>query len=160
MDVIMREWISKKKSDRNATTHRITFYSKSRSLMCTFQLDLTIKKLGLMEITYDLSEVREMSGNDEAFVQEMLDAFLTNNRSYLDDLNKCFKEKNWKQVKFFAHKIKPSILLFKIDALKVNILELNDYAGNETNLEKIPALVEELNNGLEEVFGKISHEKK
>ena len=32
-----------------------------------------------MEKLYDLSEIREMSGNDESFLKEMIELFVTNN---------------------------------------------------------------------------------
>ena len=105
---------------------------------------------------YDLSELREMSGNDEEFIQEMLVAFLKNNQDYLNLLNDGFKKQDWKIVKFNAHKIKPSILLFRIDPLKQIILDLNGFSGKETNLEVIPSLVSALNVGLSEVFNEIS----
>lgn len=113
-----------------------------------------------MGTMYDLSELREMSGDDESFIQEMLDVFLKNNQDYLQLLNKAFESKDWKGVKFNAHKIKPSILLFRIDSLKQTILDLNEFSGKEINLDKMPSLVSELNVGLSEVFVKISKEIK
>ncbi|MGB0403430.1 MAG: Hpt domain-containing protein [Salibacteraceae bacterium] len=107
---------------------------------------------------YDLTELREMSDNDEEFVQEMIHAFLKNNKDYLNTLNEGLAAKDWKVVKFNAHKIKPSILLFKITSLKQVILDINEFAGNEINLDKVPNLVEKLNEGLSLVFNKISEE--
>ncbi|MBD78387.1 MAG: hypothetical protein CL840_05675 [Crocinitomicaceae bacterium] len=113
-----------------------------------------------MSKLYDLSELREMSGNDEAFVQEMLSVFLKNNRDYLSLLNKSFEEKEWKSVKFNAHKIKPSIMLFKIETLRQEILDLNEFSGKEINLEQIPPLVSKINEVLCRVFDQISDEIK
>lgn len=109
---------------------------------------------------YDLAELREMSDNDEEFVAEMIQAFLKNNKEYLELLNAGLVSKDWKVVKFNAHKIKPSILSFKISSLTDVILDINEFAGNETNLEMLPELVQKLNLDLGLVFNKISEEIK
>lgn len=110
------------------------------------------------EHLYDLSELRDMSDNDEAFVREMMQVFVTNNSEYLDELKLALEAKDWQQVKFFAHKIKPSILLFKIESLKQTILNLNTYSGNQENLEAIPNLVKEVDERLNLVFHRINEE--
>jgi len=113
-----------------------------------------------MKKIYDLTDLREMSGGDEVFIQEMLVTFLKNNQDYLRLLNEGFESKDWKVVKFNAHKIKPSILLFRIDSLKEVILDLNEFSGKEMNLDKMPALIGLLNSSLSEVFNEISAELK
>lgn len=97
---------------------------------------------------FDLGEIREMSGNDEAFVKEMIELFVKNNTIYLGQLNDALKDSDWPQVKFFAHKIKPSILVVHANHLKDTILDLNEFAGKQINLEKVPELVEKLNTDL------------
>lgn len=97
---------------------------------------------------YDLSEIREMSGNDESFVKEMIELFVKNNLIYLEELNDAFQKEDWKQVKFFAHKIKPSILVIHAKQLVQPILDLNEYAGNQTNINEIPDIMKKLNDQL------------
>jgi HPt (histidine-containing phosphotransfer) domain-containing protein len=105
-----------------------------------------------MEKLYDLTELREMSDNDEGFVFEMIESFLKNNNEYLNELNRAFEKQDLKQVKFFAHKIKPSILLFKIDQLKQDILDLNEFAGKQINIEKIEALINGITLEMNRIF--------
>lgn len=111
-----------------------------------------------MSKLYNLDELYEMSGNDKEFVEEMVFTFLNKNKEYLEELNNAFEIENWKQVKFFAHKMKPSILLFKIEHLKKTVLDLNEYAGNEIFLEKIPSLIGQLNSELSSVFASLNQE--
>ncbi len=101
-----------------------------------------------MEELYDLAEIREMSGNDQSFVNEMLGLFVKNNLQYLEELNAAYESKDWSQVKFYAHKIKPSILVVHAVNLKQPILDLNEYAGKEVNLDKIPDLIKLMNDEL------------
>ena len=109
---------------------------------------------------YNLSELKEMSDNDSVFVRDMLELFVSNNSIYLDKINNAMLLNDWKVVKFNAHKMKPSILLFKIETLEDVILKLNDFAGNENHLDEIPTLVNELNKKLSEVFSIITAELK
>ncbi|UTW64299.1 Hpt domain-containing protein [bacterium SCSIO 12741] len=111
-----------------------------------------------MDKLYNLDELREMTGNDESFMKEMIQLFVTNNKDYLEQLNQGLEEKDWKKVKFFAHKIKPSILMMKIGKLEDNIYRLNEFAGEEKNLSEIPALVEKLNDILPQVLVQLSEE--
>lgn len=101
-----------------------------------------------MSSLYDLTEIREMSGDDADFLKEMVELFVKNNTQYLVELNDALKIKNWSQVKFFAHKIKPSILVVHADGLKQTILDLNEFAGKEINLDQVPSLIEKLNDQL------------
>ena len=94
---------------------------------------------------YDLTEITEMSVNYQDFIEELVQLFVQNNIEYLQEMNHANEQKDWVKVKFFAHKIKPSILVIHADALKQPILDLNEYAGKQINLERIPEILELLN---------------
>ncbi len=113
-----------------------------------------------MEKLYDLSEIREMSGNDESFLKEMIELFVTNNTQYLEELNLALKSSDWKQVKFFAHKIKPSILVVHANGLKQTIMDLNEYSGKQTNMDQIPVLITKLNEELPVLCAELKKEIK
>lgn len=105
-----------------------------------------------MDRKYSLEGLKEMCGDDQDFINEMIGVFLDNNLKYLESANEAFSQSDWKSLKSNVHKIKPSILLMRIDSLKEAILNLNEFSGQEINIEKIPDLMELLNNDLNEVF--------
>ncbi len=109
---------------------------------------------------YDLAEIKEMSGNDQDFIKELIQLFVKNNIEYLYEMNVAYEQKDWVQVKFFAHKIKPSILVIHAEGLKQPILDLNEYSGKQINLEKIPALLELLNEQLPIICSELKKEIK
>ncbi len=113
-----------------------------------------------MTVLYDLQEIRDMSGNDQEFINEFLQLFIKNNREYLKEMNQAFELKNWAQVKFCAHKIKPSIMVIHAEALNQPILDLNEFAGKQENLEKIPSLMGLLNTKLLVIFNALKDEIK
>ncbi len=63
-------------------------------------------------------------------------------------------------MKFFAHKIKPSILVVHANHLKNTILDLNEFAGMQTNLDKVPDLVDKLNTDLPPLCAALEQEIK
>ena len=105
-----------------------------------------------MEKLYSIDGLVEMCGDDQEFISEMIDVFVENNALYLKELMRAFENKDWEELKKNAHKIKPSILLMRIESLTQNILDLNEYSGKQTNLDRIPSLVAELETILNEVF--------
>jgi len=113
-----------------------------------------------MSDIYDLTEIREMSGNDQDFIKELIQLFVKNNIEYLQEINLANEQKDWAQVKFFAHKIKPSILVIHADILKQPILDLNEYAGKQINLEMIPELLDLLNEQLPNICASLENEIK
>ena len=105
-----------------------------------------------MKKSYSLDGLIEMCGDDQAFIEEMQKVFVENNEKYLDAMVDACNKQDWPEVKSNAHKIKPSILLMRINSLKDIILDLNEFAGKEINLDRIPSMVDTVKDGLNVVF--------
>lgn len=101
---------------------------------------------------FSLQGLVEMCGDDQEFINEMIQVFVDNNAKYLEAMTSAVKDQNWMEVKSNAHKIKPSVLLMRIKAIEQDILDLNEFAGKEINLDKIPEISERVENELQEVF--------
>jgi PAS domain S-box-containing protein len=68
-------------------------------------------------IGYDLSEIRELSNNDEAFVQDMIQVFVREMGLELKKLEDFSNSNDHISAKRVAHKIKSSFTLFRMDQL-------------------------------------------
>jgi HPt (histidine-containing phosphotransfer) domain-containing protein len=79
---------------------------------------------------------------DQEFVKYMVSVFLTHMPEYNANLEKAAAESDWKNVYFFAHKMKASIDLFDLKKLRDFIRQLEQKAKNETNTETIAADVQ------------------
>jgi len=92
----------------------------------------------------DLSYLRKMSNNDEAFVQEMVSSFIEKTPELLTQINLAKEDKKWMEVSDLAHKLKPNLSFMGMDSLKNLVLEIENNAKTGTSTEKIPELVEKL----------------
>ena len=62
-----------------------------------------------MAINYNLSKVYALSDNDEEFVLQIIDLFVTEVPQDLKQIEIGIKEKDHKQAYAYAHKIKPTL---------------------------------------------------
>ena len=80
---------------------------------------------------YDLSQLEELAGGSEEFVNSMVDTFLEHTPSQLEEMKKAFSGKDWTTMGAIAHKIKPNIDLFGIKSIYTDIRGVEDAALTE-----------------------------
>ena len=99
---------------------------------------------------YDLGKLKQMTRGDEKFIVKMLQVFINETINGVTNLEKAFEEKDIKQVKFLAHRMKSSLR-------NLNILSAADIAEKIENAEwtepEYPALENQIH-----VFKKIIDE--
>lgn len=71
----------------------------------------------MSDALYDLSQLNELAGGSEEFVNTMIETFLEHTPEQFESMNQAFKENDFKRMGDVAHKIKPSIDLFQIQGL-------------------------------------------
>lgn len=89
---------------------------------------------------YDLSFIRSISGGDEAFVQQMVELFISTMPSNVDALDQAIKAKDWEATWKAAHKMKSTIDSMQIVSLKQVIRDIEMAGRKIEDVEKIPAL--------------------
>jgi PAS domain S-box-containing protein len=92
----------------------------------------------------DLSSLRKMSGNDESFIKDMINSFITNTPSILSELKTSVDEENWSDVGALAHKLKPNLAFMGISSLKELVLHIEHSGKKAENIDQLPTNVEEL----------------
>ncbi len=90
------------------------------------------------EQALDLSYLREMSGDSNEFMVEMLDAFLKQTPLYIADLASAVKASDWKAVSEYAHKIKPTFYYVGREDARDHMQVIERNAREGVELEKIP----------------------
>jgi PAS domain S-box-containing protein len=80
----------------------------------------------------NLSYLRSVSNNDTAFIKEMIETFLVSMPRTLEEMHAFVEKKDWKSVGKTIHKIKPSLSMIGMHALKTHATELEELC----NLEK------------------------
>ena len=89
----------------------------------------------------NLTYLKELSNGSKKFIVEMIDAFLEQTPVELNNLEQSLNIKDWKSIRNIAHKLKPSIAFMGIKELESVVRLIEEYAGNETNLDLLPAMI-------------------
>lgn len=82
----------------------------------------------MSEKPYKLDKLEEISGGDDSFVKEMIDIFLGDVDSNIENLEQYYKEENLDEIGKLAHKIKPTIDLLGIEKIHQEIRDLRTEA--------------------------------
>lgn len=90
---------------------------------------------------YDLTYLKNMSGNNEEFIKEMLQTFVQSIPVSLKEMENALNLSDFVQVARIAHQIKPSMTLLGIDHLKESAMQIENTAKNS----KAPSLELQLN---------------
>jgi CheY-like chemotaxis protein/HPt (histidine-containing phosphotransfer) domain-containing protein len=93
---------------------------------------------------YDLTMIRSVSGGDQAFIKKMILLFIETVPQNVQELVGAMNQKNWEQVSKMAHKLKSTIDSMGIRSLhdQIRTVELN--AKNREQLEKLPAMIDQV----------------
>ncbi len=92
----------------------------------------------------DLSYLKRVSNNNDAFVQEMIDTFIDSIPKSIDDINAATKTRDWPQLARALHKIKPSLSMVGLNNTKAMVVELEHHAKNKTSVKSLPLQVNNL----------------
>lgn len=90
---------------------------------------------------YDLAYLKNMSGNNEEFIKEMLQTFIQSIPNLLKEMEDSLSLSDFVQLGRIAHQIKPSMTLLGIDHLKESAVQIESIAKNS----KAPSLELQLN---------------
>ncbi len=96
------------------------------------------------EAIYDFEEIKKFVGDDENALKQMLCIFVDNAPKTLSKLTEYYNCKDYKNLGFYAHKLKTSVDLLNITSLKSEIRKIEHNSQNRTNLHEIPELVEKV----------------
>jgi HPt (histidine-containing phosphotransfer) domain-containing protein len=91
--------------------------------------------------SYDLNYLREVSGDNKEFIQEMVQTFVTTIPKVLTEMRESLKVKDWDKVSSLAHQIKPSLTLMGLSEMKNDVVVIEQNCKSKTKLGEMPDLV-------------------
>jgi len=92
----------------------------------------------------DLSYLEEMGMGDASLVIEMVELFLENTPESLRQLKKYNSEEKWTLLAAEAHKLKPNLSYMGLEGAKKTIIEIEEIAKNQTELDSIEEKIHEV----------------
>ncbi|MBP8067847.1 MAG: Hpt domain-containing protein [Pedobacter sp.] len=107
----------------------------------------------------DLSYLREMSGDSNDFMIEMLDAFQKQTPIYMADLGNAVAAKDWKATSEAAHKIKPTFYYVGREDARDHMQIMERNARELNDLENIPKAFAEAQAFVEILYHQLTEAK-
>ena len=107
----------------------------------------------------DLEYLKQISNGSNEFIFQMITVFMEEIPGELANIEKYMKSSDWKNLRATAHKMKPSYSFMGVKELESMVNSLEEYSGTETNLDKIPDLVEKITSVTSEVVKELEVEK-
>jgi len=109
---------------------------------------------------FDTITLIETHHADKDFIKHMMYLLIKNIPETNANLEKACKEKNWERVHFHAHKMKASIDLFNLNALKDLIRQVEFKAKNNSETDTIEADVNFVSNYIKDCVADMKREYK
>ncbi|HEY8936648.1 MAG TPA: response regulator [Cyclobacteriaceae bacterium] len=86
---------------------------------------------------YDLNYLKNVSDNNEEFIREMVQTFVSTIPQVLMDMEESLKDNDWDKLSRLAHKIKPTFTLMGLDELKTTIVFIETNANKRAELDEV-----------------------
>ncbi|MEM6522390.1 MAG: ATP-binding protein [Bacteroidota bacterium] len=104
----------------------------------------------------DLSYLKGVCNNDESFMREMIDTFVTNTPQIISEMVHMSKEQNWRQVSALAHKLKPSVTFMGINQIKDAIKRIESFAKEGRKIDVVAKDIDEVREVIDKAINELS----
>jgi len=81
-------------------------------------------------INYDLSYLKELCNNDEAFIKEMVTTFVSTTPKVLTQIEESLAINDYQQISKIAHKLKPSVSFMGINKVQQSVIQIESIKGD------------------------------
>ncbi|HYF68847.1 MAG TPA: ATP-binding protein [Ohtaekwangia sp.] len=108
--------------------------------------------------TYNLDYLRNISGNNSEFIQEMITTFLQTLPGILSEMKEATQSSSWEKLSRLAHQIKPSFTLMGLDVLRTTILFIEEHGKAGTKTDELPSVLEDFTEKCNAVLENLSKE--
>ena len=108
----------------------------------------------------DLTYLKEISDGSREFETQMIITFNREIPKMIEEMQMCLEQKKWVQLKGIAHKMRPSIDFMGIVSLKNILKDVERFAGETIELDKLPAMLAEIKSTSEKAYVELSNEIK
>lgn len=96
------------------------------------------------EQLYSLEKLEELSRGKKEFVDRMVDLFKQEIPKAITQINEMLDKEDYDRIRALVHRVKPSIKMMCVTSIEHDVQQLESLAGNKSDLEKIPELVNKI----------------
>ena len=98
---------------------------------------------------FDLSYLKEVSGNNDSFIIEIINSFIRDMPAYIDQMNHEINQSNFKKVSEIAHKSKSLASYLGCNSLRITLFDIEHIANDEQDSTRIIQLLNSAGKELE-----------
>jgi CheY-like chemotaxis protein/anti-sigma regulatory factor (Ser/Thr protein kinase) len=110
-------------------------------------------------LSYDLSELKQVTRGNQEFFNEMIDTFIENATEGMEQIANAFSEENWFEMQETAHRLIPSFKHLDIAVIVSGLVEIKSLEINQHNKSQIESLIGELISQTHDIIGRLAKEK-
>jgi HPt (histidine-containing phosphotransfer) domain-containing protein len=92
----------------------------------------------------DLTFLRSISDNNDQFFKDFLQMFLKNTPTSIQEMKMHYANSEWENLRQAAHKVKPSFNYVGLKNLNLLTAKIEEYAKNNSNLNEIKEMLNEI----------------
>jgi len=107
---------------------------------------------------YDLSELRSITRDNEAFFNEMIQTFIENAENGIEQIKTAYKAGEWDEVRESAHRLTPSFKHLSIKSAVSDLIELKQRSTDEPGGEEVSRLIAKIEIETAEVIEQLKNE--
>lgn len=104
---------------------------------------------------YNLKSLKKIAGDNQEFIEKMIDLFCSITPSHVTQLKKNWEEKNFKKVGEIAHGMKPSIDQMGIYTLHETIRKVEKVGKEAFDQQEIEKEINKLSNTIDQVVNQL-----
>ena len=113
-----------------------------------------------MKKLYNLDYLVEISGGDEAFIEDMLKDFIENAPLSMAELEDCVLAQNWSAAYEVAHRYIPTFEFVGAEAIRKELRNLETHVKLLVNLDTLPAIISNTKQELDKLIEEIKTDYK
>ncbi len=100
-------------------------------------------------IKYDLSLLKRISSEDQAFIIDMIETFRKTAPGIVDKMDVYLKQKKYEALSREAHRFIPGVNFLGVKDLEKDLVEVEEKAKSHENIENLPGLLIKIRNNVE-----------
>lgn len=106
----------------------------------------------MSEKKYDLSFLKRISSEDQAFIIDMLETFRKTAPGIVDKMDLYLKQKKYEALSREAHRFIPGVTFLGVKDLEKDLIEVEGKAKSLENIENLPELLMRIRNNVESLI--------
>ncbi len=105
----------------------------------------------------NLSYLKQIADGNDEFIIEMIEMFLNKTPEALEQMNTCYQQNNWDELRKIAHRIKPSFSYIGLSGTQNTLAEIEKLSEEASQPEKVGELMQTVGATCKSAFSQLEN---